>query len=129
MALTAARAQHVCRRRMLSAAAARTLYRCKLRIFCGHFDVRSAWLSMQVAVYTARVRINCVICVRSGRAACSEPQLCTLNPRTSVVKYIHFGQKHTADAHTAASASSVGQPQERKIGARRFARLKLLHRF
>ena len=62
MALTAARAQHVCRRRMLSAAAARTLYRCKLRIFCGHFDVRSAWLSMQVAVYTARVRINCVIC-------------------------------------------------------------------
>ena len=58
MALTAARAQHVCRRRMLSAAAARALYRCKLRIFCGHFDVRSAWLSMQVAVYTARVRIN-----------------------------------------------------------------------
>ena len=74
MALTAARAQatdSTCAAAecsMLSAAAARTLYRCKLRIFCGHFDVRSAWLSMQVAVYTARVRINCVICVRSGRA-------------------------------------------------------------
>ena len=30
---------------------------------------------------------------------------------------------------TRRGSSSVGQPQERKIGARRFARLKLLHRF
>ena len=30
-----------------------------------------------------------------------------LNPRTSVVKYIHFGQKHTADAHKAAGAAAV----------------------
>ena len=48
----------------------------------------------------------CDLWCRAG-APCSEPQLCTLNPRTSVVKYIHLARS-TRQTHIKAAGAARG---------------------
>ena len=47
----------------------------------------------------------CDLWCRAG-APCSEPQLCTLNPRTSVVKYIHLARS-TRQTHIKAAGAAA----------------------